>query len=533
MGCNRSRYDLLILNGSLYDGSGGEPRQADMGIRGDRIVEIGHLDRSSSLQVIDAEGLAVCPGFIDVHTHTDLSLLVDPRAQSKIRQGVTLEIGGNCGDAIFPLNGETAARLREEWRKEYEIEADWSDLAGFNSALRKKGIAFNYATLAGHGAIRTAAMGIENRPPTSAELEAMKNHLQIALEQGALGLSTGLEYTPGSFASTDEIVALCKLVARHDGVYATHMRNEDLTVEEALAEALRIGRESGVSLQISHLKACQKRNWFKTPLLLKAIEKAHNQGLNVHADRYPYTAYGTSLRMLFPLWAREGKDEDFVARLKDAELWEKMAMFARDKIAATGSWASIMITQTTASSRRDYQGKTIEELAAAENKDPLEFARNLLIDEKGQVGMCGFSMSEEDTENTLTFPLTMVGSDGSAISPSGLLGKGMPHPRFYGTFPRYLGHYVREKKILPLAEAIRRITALPAEKFGLKKRGRLAQGCFADVVVFNPVTIIDQATFVQPHQYPIGIDQVIVNGEIVVAKGEQSGKLPGKIICSA
>ncbi len=450
IGQERHAYDLLIANGMLYDGSGREPRQADVGIRGDRIVATGRLDHGNSAEIIDAQGRAVCPGFIDVHTHTDISLLVDPKAESKIRQGVTLEIGGNCGDSVFPLAGRQAEIIRDEWRNKYGLEADWTDLAGFYERLQLGGMAFNYATLIGHGAIRSAAMGIENRPPSSAELRAMKKHLRAALEQGALGLSTGLEYTPGSFASTGELVELCKVVARQRGIYATHMRNEDLTVEEALAEAIRIGRESDVSVQISHLKASQQRNWHKTPALLAAIGEAQRQGMDIHADRYPYTAFATSLRMLFPLWAREGKDEDFVARLQDNAQWEKIAQFVRDKISALGSWSSIMITRAYTSGRSEYQGKTIEELAASANQDPLEFTRDLLISENGQVGMCGFGMSEADTEATLAAPFTMVGSDGDAISPQGKLGEGTPHPRFYGTFPRYLGYYIREKKILPL-----------------------------------------------------------------------------------
>ncbi|HOH08070.1 MAG TPA: D-aminoacylase [bacterium] len=529
-GCSRRPYDLLIVNGNLYDGSGGAPVRADIGIRGDRIAAVGRLDDEGCPQVIDAKGLAVSPGFVDVHTHTDLHLLAEPRAESKIHQGVTLEIGGNCGDSVFPLTSTGRREVQEEWRREYGIEAGWSDLAGFFEVLGKKGSALNYATLIGHSTIRSVAMGAADRPPAGAELEAMKGHLLCALEQGALGLSTGLEYTPGAFAATDEIIALCREVARHGKVYATHMRNEDLTVEEALEETLRIGRDSGVSVQISHFKTCQQRNWHKTPKLLAAVEAARREGMNVHADRYPYTAYATSLKMLFPLWAREGGNPAFVARLKDPRGFADMAPFVRDKIAATGSWASIMITQAWLSGRRDYQGKTVEELATAAGEDPLDFTRRLLIEEEGQVGMCGFSMSEEDTRATFAAPYTMVGSDGNAISPSGLLGRGTPHPRYYGTFPRYLGYYVHEKKVLPLAEAIHRITALPCEKFSIRERGLIREGCFADIVLFDPATVIDRATFVQPHQFPTGIDWVIVNGEIVVAEGEQTGKLPGRIL---
>jgi len=528
--CQRPPFDLIVRGGQIYDGSRRAPHRGDIGIRGERIAAIGTLDASGCPRVIDAQGCAVAPGFIDVHTHTDLSLLVDPRGESKIRQGVTLEIGGNCGDSVFPLTGKALEEARENWRREYELDAEWHDLDGFFAALERRGLGLNYATLAGHGAIRMAAMGDANRPPTAAELETMQSHLQQALDQGALGLSSGLEYTPGSFAKTDELVALCRVAARHSGVYATHMRNEDLTVEEALAEALAIGRASGIAVQISHLKACQQRNWHKTPRLLEAISAVRQQGLDVHADRYPYTAYATSLNMLFPLWAREGGHAAFVARLQDSASLAKMAPFVRDKIAATGSWASIMITQAGISGRRDVLGKTIAELAAAAHMDPFEYTRTLLISERGQVGMCGFSMSEQDTRMTFAAPFTMVGSDGSAISPDGLLGRGTPHPRSYGTFPRYLGHYIREAGVLSLAEAIHRITAMPAAKFGIRERGRLQRGYFADLVVFDPAAVIDQATFTAPHQYPAGISQVIVNGQIVVSQGEHSGQLAGRII---
>jgi len=530
VGCERKPYDLAIINGMIYDGEGHEPLRADLGIRSNKITRIGKLESGECSNILDARGRAVTPGFIDVHTHTDLSLLINPKAESKIRQGVTLEIGGNCGDSVFPLAGSQAGQIRERWRTEYGIEAEWNDLEGFFNRLQKQGMALNYATLTGHGAIRNAVMDMDNRPPTAAELKTMKTMLQLSLEQGALGMSTGLEYTPGSFAKTEELIEMCKVVTWYEGVYATHMRNEDLTVEEALAEALQIARASQVSLQISHLKASQQRNWHKTDALLRSIEKARREEINVHADRYPYTAFSTSLRMIFPLWAREGTDEAFVARLQDETQFARMVPFVNDKISSLGSWASVLITRLSSPERRGYQGKTIEELATSAGADPLRFTRDLLIVEKGQVGMCGFGMDDEGTEKVLAFPYTMVGSDGDSLAPYGKLGEGVPHPRHYGTFPRYLGRYVREKKILPLAEAIRRITSMPADKFGLNGRGRLKTGYYADLVIFDPDTILDQATYAQPHQYPLGIDFVVVNGEVVVNKGEHSGHLPGHII---
>ncbi len=523
-------FDLIIKNGMIYDGSGKAPYKSDLGIRRGKITAIGDLSSASTQQTIDAAGLAVSPGFIDVHTHTDISLLIDPKAESKILQGVTTEIGGNCGDSVFPLQGEHAQKIKNELWQKYQLQVDWHDLDGFYRRLRLQGIALNYTTIVGHGDLRASVVGIENRAPSPEEMRQMQALLCTAVEQGALGLSTGLEYTPGSFATTEEIIELCKTVARYGGVYATHIRNEDVRVEEALEEALRIARESGVSLQISHLKASQKRNWHKTPLLLQTIQRAHQSGLDVHADRYPYIAYSTSLQLLFPLWARQGENEQFVQRLKDDIQWRKIRPFVEDKITALGSWNSVLITRVRSQERKKLQGKSIAELAAMAKKDPFEYARELLIAENGEVGMCGFGMSEEDTEQILAFPLTMVGSDGEAISPEGIFGQSTPHPRYYGTFPRYLGRYVRERKILSLEEAVHRITMLAAQKFGLKGRGHLAKGNYADVVIFDPETIIDHATFVNPHQFPTGIGYVVVNGKIVVAKGKHTGALAGEIL---
>jgi N-acyl-D-amino-acid deacylase len=361
-------------------------------------------------------------------------------------------------------------------------------------------------------------------------MEGMKRAVRESMEQGAFGLSTGLEYTPGSFAKTEEVIDLCKIVSELNGVYTTHMRSEDVRLEEALEETLRIADEADVSLQISHLKASQKRNWHKLPRVLEKIQKASQDGIRVHADRYTYSAWATSLRIMFPMWSREGNSDDFVARLKDAATWNKIKPFLADKVNGLGSWDRVLITRLKSEEKKAMQGMTVEQLAADAGKDPYDFARELLIEEKGDVSICGFAMSEENTERVLAFPLTMVGSDGNAIAPYGVLGKGNPHPRYYGTFPRYLGYYIRERKILPLPEAVRRITSLPAEKFGLQDRGVLDEGKYADIVVFNPNTVIDKATFAEPHQYPVGIDAVIVNGRIVIEKETHTGELPGKVL---
>lgn len=526
--CEQTEYDLLIKNGLVFDGLAHDPVQVDIGIRSERIVAMGSLHEHAARRLIDAAGLTVAPGFIDVHTHSDVTLLANPKAESKIRQGVTTEICGNCGDSPFPWDEEKSRDTIAAVSREYQLEANWRTLAGYWQRLEKNGVAVNVATLLGHSTLREAVMGADDRPPTTAELQRMQAILRECLQAGALGLSSGLEYKPGMYASTQELIALCRIVAEARGVYATHMRNEDKRVEEALAEALAIGAATGCKVQLSHLKACQKRNWYKTPLLLQTVEQARKNGIDVYADRYPYTAYSTSMKLLFPFWSRDGDNRDFLKCLASSEQWQKIKLFLQDKISALGSWDSVLVTRLASAERKEYQGKTVAQLAA--NRDPYQFVRELMIAEQGDVHMCGFAMSEEDTAAVLAFPYTLVGSDGDALAPYGVLSAGTPHPRCYGTFPRYLGLYVREKKLLPMAEAIRRITSLPCRHFSIPDRGELTIDKFADLVIFDSKLINDKATFVEPHQYPDGISYVIVNGKIVIEKGKHTGLLPGKIL---
>lgn len=529
-GCGSREFDLIIRKGTVYDGLGGKPFFADIGILGERIASIGNLRGATAPQSIDADGLAVSPGFIDVHSHTDIGLLVNPKAESKIRQGVTTEISGQCGGSAFPLIGEQGERYRKNIKQSFEVDVDWSDAAGFLNRLEQEGIALNHVTFVGHSTVRAAVMGMENRSATAGELQSMVNLIREALDQGCFGLSTGLEYTPGSFADTQELIALCHAVTENGGMHASHIRGEDIRLEEAIEEALQISRETGIPLQISHLKASQKRNWHKMDRVLERLTRADEEGIRVTADRYTYTAWSTTMQILFPLWSREGETDDFINRLKDRTQWKRIRAFLEDKINALGSWESVLISGISSDERKSYQGKTVMTLANAANKDPYLFVRELLIQENGDVSIVGFAMSPENTEKVLAFPLTMVGSDGNALAPYGLMGRGNPHPRSYGTFPRYLGHYIRERKILTLAEAVRRITHMPAEKFSLEGRGILKRNAYADIVVFNPETVIDTATFTDPHQYPEGIEHVIVNGGIVIENGEHTGRLPGKAL---
>lgn len=530
VGCAGREFDLIIRGGMIYDGLGGEPFPGDVGIKKDKIAAIGDLGQKTAHQMIEGAGLSVTPGFIDAHCHTDISLLVNPRAESIIRQGITTEVSGQCGSSPFPVGGPSLDRRKKNLKEEYDITLDWTDADSFFRKLEKNRTAVNYVPFVGHGAVRTVVMGLEDRDPTFDEMRRMKRVVRECMEQGSFGFSTGLEYTPGSFAKTEEVIELSRVAAEMGGVYATHMRSEDVRVEEALEEAIRIAREAGISLQISHLKASQQRNWHKLPKMLDRIMQASQEGINIHADRYTYTAWATTLQIMLPMWAREGDNDDLVSRLKDNGQWEQIKTFLVDKVDALGSWESVLITQLKKEENRHLQGKTVAQLAVELKKDPLVFVRELLIENEGDVSMVGFGMSEENTEKVLSFPLTMIGTDGDAVAPYGKLSKGNPHPRHYGAFPRYLGYYIRERKILSMPEAIRRITSLPADKFGLKDHGVLAEGKYADVVLFNPETVIDKATFANPHQYPEGIDYVIVNGRIVIEKGEHSGVLPGKVL---
>ncbi|NLP08791.1 amidohydrolase family protein, partial [bacterium] len=424
VGCERKEFDLLIAQGLVFDGLGNEPAVMDIGVRGDRIVALGDLSGRSCHRWINAAGMAVTPGFIDVHAHSDVALLANPNAESKIHQGVTTEICGNCGDSPYPLDEVRSRETIAALQRQYELAVNWRDLAGYFDQVEKNGVCLNVAVLVGHSSLREAAMGPDDRAPSATELRTMCAILRDYLALGALGLSTGLEYKPGMYAETGELIDLCKEVAKQGAVYATHLRNEDLRVEEALDEALAIGAAAGCRVQISHFKACQKRNWPKTSRLLKTVDRARRDGLEVCCDRYPYTAYSTSLKLLFPVWSRAGSDEDLIARLSNEREWLKIRAFVQDKIEALGSWESVLITRVSSPERKQCEGQTVARLAG--DDDPYDFVRQLMIDAKGDVSMCGFAMSEEDTAAVLTYAHTMVGSDGDSLAPYGVLSRGMP-----------------------------------------------------------------------------------------------------------
>ena len=530
-GCSKGKdLDLLIAGGTVYDGAGGPPVRADVGIADGAIRVVGRVGRSRARAVIEADGMAVSPGFVDVHDHTDTGLLVNPRAESAVRQGVTTLVSGQCGGSPFPVAEAQFEEMRADLAKEYGLELDWRDARSFLARIEKTGSALNYSTFVGHGSVRAAAMGYNDRPPTAEELERMKAYVAEAMAGGALGLSSGLEYTPGSFATTEELIALAKVAAGPGGLYATHMRDEEADVLEAVAEALRIARETPIRLQISHLKIGFAQNWPKLGALIDMLEKARGEGLDFRCDRYPYIAGATSLDLLFPVWSREGGTERFMSRLKDPAFDARLRAHLAEQEKGYGTWAGILISEVGSDKNRSLEGMNVLEAASGSGKPPYEFMRDLLIEESGRVGMVSFYGHEDVLRRILSQPFVGIGADSSAVAPYGPLGKGKPHPRTYGTFPRALGKYGREEKIVPLEEMIRKMTSMPAAQLGFVRRGEIKIGWAADLCVFDPDKVIDKATFKEPAVYPEGIIQVVVNGQVVVDRGEHTGRLPGRVL---
>jgi N-acyl-D-amino-acid deacylase len=524
-------YDLLIRGGTVYDGLGNPGIEADVAIRGERIVGIGkRLNANKAGRILDAQGLAVSPGFIDMHTHTGVHLIANPLAESHIRQGITTEISGNCGSSPFPIVDSRITEVKENLEEQYQLELTWRDMEGFFQRLEEKGIALNYATFVGHGVIRGKVVGYEDQSATPDQISEMQRLIEAHMHAGAWGLSTGLEYTPSSFADTAEIIQLCHKVAELGGIHSTHMRNEDNNVLEAIDETIQIARETGVSTQISHLKMALPANWHKIDEALARIEEADKEGIRILADRYPYIAAATGLSTFFPEWARAGSTEDFIQRLKDPSLDLQFRSHLKKAEEEIGSWKNVRISAVVTERNKAYEGMDINAGADMAGKQPYEFMRDIIIEEKNQVGMVKFVMNEDNLKRILAHPLLTVGSDGNAVATYGVLGTGKPHPRYYGTFPRFLGKYVREEKILTWPQAIQKITSLTAQKLGFQDRGQISPGYYADLVLFDPKTIIDRATFDDPHQYPDGIQTVIVNGAVGLHLGESTGELSGKIL---
>ena len=520
-----TNFDLVIRNGMVLNGTGNPWYYADVGVNGDTIACIGRI-KGKAGRVIDASGHIVAPGFIDIHSHSDMPILIDPMAQSKIRQGVTTEVIGQCGTSAAPMY-ESYREYRNTYSRNTvpeDFKFDWTTMRSYMERLERQGTAVNIAPVVGHGTVRANVLGYENREPTEAELEAMKSHVRDALEDGAWGMSTGLIYPPSVYGKQPEITELAKVVAEYDGVYFSHIRGEGETLLEAITEACEIGRDSGTPVQIAHFKASGVKNWGKTKESLALVEKYRGMGVDVTFDQYPYIASSTGLTALLPHWAHEGGATKMLDVLKDPVRLAKI----KDELRLNYTWDKILVTN--AKNNPQYNGKNLQAIAEMMNLNPFDAYVKLLILENTQVPSVMFGMHEDDVRRVMRSPYGMVGSDGSALSPTGIWENTVPHPRLYGTFPRVIGHYARDEGVLPLQEAVRKMTGAPAQKLGFKDRGFLREGYKADITVFNPDTVLDVATFTDPQRYPAGIPYVIVNGTIVVSEGEHTGELPGRAL---
>lgn len=526
----QASFDLVVRGGLVLDGTGAAAFPADIGIVGDRIAAIGRIAAEQGRRVIDAKGLHVAPGFIDIHTHSDGEILLYPTADSRVRQGVTTEVTGNCGGSAAPIGGPDAERIRAE-SKEEGLDAPWTSLAAYCDQLARTGISVNHAQLVGHGTLRRNAIGLANRRLTPEELAAVSKAVDQAMTEGAFGLSTGLEYVPGRYTPADEIVALARVVARHGGFYASHIRNEETQVLEAVDEAITVGREAGCRVQISHLKVTGRVNWSKQQAALDLIESARRAGVPVMADVYPYTAYSTGLTILLPAEALEGGTPSLLKRLADAAERDRIRREVGRQVSEDPGDASlIVISRMKAPEDQALVGKSVAQIADAWRLDPAETILRLIERQQGNVPFIGHGMSPENVELVLRHPLAMVGSDGSSMAPVGRAAQSRPHPRSYGTFARVLSHYCRERKIFSLPDAVRKMTSVPADQIGLSDRGRIAVGKKADLALFDAATVADQATFDEPHRYAAGVPHVVVNGTLVVENGSHTGARPGRVL---
>jgi dihydroorotase/N-acyl-D-amino-acid deacylase len=524
-------FDMVVSGGTVVDGSGGIPYRADVAIEGNTIAAVGDLAGYAAARRIDASGMVVAPGFIDSHCHSELSLVADPTAESKLRQGVTTEILGNCGWSAFPFDEGSGAALKDLSRPIFghpEVEWSWSDLAGYFDCLEKQGTAVNVATLVGHGNVRAAVLGLEDREPTTREREAMMSEVQKAMDQGALGISSGLGYPPGVYASTTELKELVTVSSRAGGLYATHLRDQVDGLVDSVREALEIGRQSHAHVLISHHKSVGSRNFGKVQDSLSLLDIAREEGVETSSDIYPYVAGSSSMVMLFSPWVWTGGPEATLARLRDPAARARMAQDFEtglpgweNRVAAVG-WKNVIVAHVGSEKNRSLKGLTVEAAAAKLGKTALDFVCDLLVEESLDVGDLTVNSCEEDLRAVLTHPLTVVGSDGLDVGD-------LPHPRQYGTFPRVLARYVREEAVLTLESAVHKMTGQTAAIFGLTGLGRLLKGYHADLVVFDPGTVSDTATYEDPRRFPVGIDHVMVGGILSVADGRLTGDLGGQV----
>lgn len=517
--------DLVLRGGTVLDGLGGPPVRADVGVRNGRIAAMGNLEGAQTGRVLDCADWFVAPGFVDIHTHSDLSVLFTPGMESSLAQGVTSEVVGNCGFAVGLAQSGEAFAQEQRFLAGGGVALDWNDLAGFLHRIEDNGIAINVATLAGHGTLRKRVVGNVARLLDAREAAQMRRELEDALEAGAVGLSSGLEYVPGMYADVAELTDLARITKQAGGFYATHLRDEGDQLEEAVAEAIAVAEGAGIALQLSHHKAEKPRNWGKITRTLKEVSAARERGVDILLDQYPYTAYQTALAtIVLPPWAVGGTPHETATRLRDPE--------TRASVWATMEFDGHALELTGCPHHREWQGRTIADLAHEHGRDTRDMVLDILADADGFVSAAHFALSETDVESIMRDERVMIASDGVAAHPpeTATPDEGRPHPRAYGTFGRVLGRYVREKNLLTWPEAIRRMTSLPASRLGWTDRGRIAPGMWADICVFDPSRIGDTATFANPHSYAVGVEYVLVEGTVALERGVFSGTRSGRVL---
>jgi N-acyl-D-amino-acid deacylase len=529
------QFDLLIQNGHIIDGTGSPWYSGDVGIRDGHIAAIGRLADAEAKDTIDAAGMVVAPGFIDMLGQSDLTILVDPRVPSKIFQGITTEITGE-GTSTAPLNDAIIAADQKTY-DHFRITPDWRTLGQYFARLERQGIGINLASYVGATQVRRMVLGDSNRTPTSAQLDSMKALVRQAMQEGAVGVSTALQYSPAPYAKTEELIALASEASRFGGLYATHLRSEGNDIIPALDEAIRIGREARIPVEVWHLKASGKRNWGRMPEIVAKIESARASGVDMAADTYAYPAWFNSMSAFAPPWAHDGGEAKLVERLSHPATRKRIrADMVNPKSDWDNEWQAIpgpdavLVSVVQNPELLKYQGKTLTQVAQLRHTDPIDALFDVLVDDKAYTYVAVFGMAERDISYALKQPWVSINNDSQGTSPEGLLGQEHPHPRAYGTFPRILRKYVREERLLRLEEAIRKFTALPAERMRLADRGVLKSGMWADLVVFDPATVRDRATFAEPNQLSEGMRWVLVNGVPVIAEGKGTGKLPGKVL---
>src|SRR5882724_6532214 len=530
-----AKYDLIIRNGRVVDGTCRPAFRNDVAINGDQIVEMGDLRNVPAKRIIDARGQIVAPGFIDMLGQSEQYVLIDPRAMSKVMMGVTTEITGE-GESIAPVN-DRILKEQEDFNRRFNLTVDWRTLGEYFKRLDKQGAGVNLGTFVGATQVREYVIGYDDRPPTQPELEQMKKLVAEAMKDGALGVSTSLQYVPARFAKTDEIVELAKVAHQYGGIYITHQRSEANAIDDSMKEVFEIARRANIPTEIWHFKTAYQKNWGRMPEMLSRIAAARRQGLKITADVYPYVAGSTSLSACLPPWALEGGTDRMVARLKDpatrARLKKEITTDSKDWeniYLGSGGPGGILIASVVNRDLESWQGKRLAEVASAQNKESLDALIDFIIADHGQTGAIFFMMQESDMQAALKSPFVSICTDSGARAMDGPLAGSKSHPRGWGSYPRILGKYVRDEHLLPLELAIRKMTGLPAENVGLKQRGLIREGYFADITIFDPNTVIDRATFEEPNQYPVGINYVVVNGQIEVDNGKRTPALGGRVL---